>query len=174
MYRKHIDFVSSILLMALSIFVLIESYSYYQTQNERVVVVFHQSAGFFPIVIGSALLICSILLFIRSVRGGAFKENFVKIKEGAIAFLKTTTAFRALVGCIWMGIYVFVLLQRIGFAMGTPVFLVLMMTFLQFQDLKEAGLKRAIWSIVKYILISVGIVGFTYVLFQVIFRVPLP
>ena len=174
MERKHVDFVSSVVLLLLSIYIISESIRYYNEINQRIATTFHQSPGFFTMIIGSALLICSVLLLIRSLRGGAFGENISKIRTGAVTFVKSPVALKALIGCTWMGVYIFVLLPAIGFVAGSILFLVLMMIFLQVGDYKNSGAKVIARKIIRYLVISSIAVGATAAVFQGIFRVPLP
>ena len=174
MERKHIDFVSSIVMLALSVYVIVESMDFYSILSQRMGTPFTQSPGFFTMIIGVVLLACSVLLLVRSVRGGAFAENIQKIKEGSTNFLKSPVALRSLIGCSWMGIYIFVLLPYLGFVIGSLIFLIVMMTFVEAPSFKGADTKMIALSVVKYAVISGIAVGATSGLFQIIFRVPLP
>jgi len=161
-------------MLLLSVYVIFEGINYYNAINERMTVAFDQSPGFFPTIIGFALLACSILLLVRSLKGVGVVGNLNSAKEGAASFLKSPVALKSLIGCGWMGIYIFVLLPYLGFVLGSILFLVVMIVFLEFSTLKESDSKTAIISVVKYAVISGITVGLTAGLFQGIFRVPLP
>lgn len=161
-------------MLLLSIYVISESVRFYNEINQRMPTAFHQSPGFFTIIVGVALLICSVLLLIRSVKGGSMPENIRRIKEGSAAFLKSPVFPKASIGCIWMGIYIFLLLPRLGYAVGSIIFLVVIMIFLQFEELREASPKTIALNILKYAVISVLSIGASVVLFQMVFGVPLP
>ena len=172
--RKHVDFATSIIIFGLSVYVISESIRFYNEINQRMPTPFSQSPGFFTGIIGGALFICSVLLFVRSVKGGAFAENFKKIKEGSSGFLKSPVFLKGLIGCVWMGLYIFLLLPVFGYAVGSVIFLVIMMIFLQNEELRVANPKTIAISIIKYVLVSVISVGALVVLFQNVFGVPLP
>ena len=161
-------------MLALSIYVMFESINYYNAINQRMATAFDQSPGFFPMIVGVALFVCSILLLVRSLKGVGVMGNLNAAKEGASSFLKSPVALRSLIGCSWMGIYIFILLPMLSFVAGSIVFLVVMMIFLELPELKKAEKKAAVISVVQYVVISGITVGLTAGLFQGIFRVPLP
>ena len=172
--RKHVDFVSSIVFIGLSVYVIVEGYKYYQGIQIRGRTPFYESPGFFPIVIGGALLFCSLMMLVRSLKGGMFGENIRNIKEGASTFLKSPMALKAFIGCVWMGLYVYVLLPAFRFRLGSMIFLLGFIFFLQGKEMLSSDLKRTVVSIVKIFVISGVTVLTTHYLFQVLFRVPLP
>jgi len=171
---KHVDFVSALVFMGLSIYVIASGRNYYQLIQVRGDIPFYQSPGFFPVLVGVPMLICSIMLLARSLKKSGLGENLQNIKEAAIALVKSPVIHKAIVGSVWMGLYIFVLLQSLGFVAASLLFLVVIMTLLQFEKLRGSTKKGVVLLFAKYIGVSVCSVGFTYVLFQIIFRVPLP
>lgn len=135
---------------------------------------FHQSPGFFTFFVGCVLLFCSVLLLIRSLKGGGLATNMGNIKEGATNFLKSPTAIRALIGCSWMGIYIYFLLPTFRFFAASIIFLIVLITFLNSHSFAKMDTKSIAVSVVKFSVISLIAVGFTYVLFNMFFGVPLP
>jgi len=167
--RKHVDFVSAIVFIALATFMIFEGFSYHSQITQRLDLAFYESPGFFPVIVGAIMLICSIMLLTRSLKGGALKENIEKIKSGAKAFATKQTLY-SLVGIAIMGTYVFLLLPFLssllppgmGFIAASVIFLVGIMLYL------KAG------HIVKILLVSGLVVGISYIVVQMIFRAPLP
>lgn len=159
--RKHVDFVSSLVFMAISIYMIVEGFRYHADITQRQDLPFYGSPGFFPVVIGGGMLICSILLFIRSIKGGAFKENIQKIAAGAKALANKETLY-TIGGIGIMALYVFVALPMLGYVIGSLLFLVGIMLYL------KAG------HIVKILLVSGAVIGISFFVVQVIFRAPLP
>ena len=172
--RKHIDFASAIAFAALSVYVILEGYGYYQAIQVRGHTPFYESPGFFPMVIGGALLICSIMLLARSLRGNELASNIKNIKDGAQSFLKSATALKSLIGCTWMGLYVFFLLPQFNFRLGSVIFLVGLILFLQVRKIYEMEALARVKALATILTASIISVLATYQLFQVIFRVPLP
>jgi len=172
MERKHIDFVSAIAMLLLSIYVLFESWSFYT--NQRIPTPFYESPGFFPFILGGALLVCSVVLLIRSVVGGVFLQNFTKLKEGTVTFVKSPTALRATLGILWMGVYIFILLPVLSFLVGTMLFLIVMITALSIPSFAGADKRKIGISVAKIVAISAVAVFATYGVFGLLFRVPLP
>ena len=159
-------------MIALSIYVLVESWGFYT--NQRMPVPFYNSPGFFPFILGCALLICAVIMLIRSVSGGAFFDNFKKLKDGGLEFIKSPTAYRSAIGISWMGIYIFVLLPRLSFIFGTIVFLLVMITALMYPTFDLSDKKATAVSMAKIVAIILVSVFSTYGLFAVFFGVPLP
>jgi hypothetical protein len=160
--QKHVDFVSAVVFIALSIYILASSVLYFQDANARFRLAFHNSPGLFPFMVGTGLLICSVMLLIRSLKGASLNDNISKAAEGAVSFVKSPVAKRAAIGIVWMALYVYVLLPQLGFVIATLAYLIVFMLYL-----------RAT-SIVNIVVISGLTVGITYVVFAMFFRVILP
>lgn len=172
--RKHLDFISAVIFLAMSAYAIIEGFNYYQGIQARGDVPFYESPGFFPVIIGCGLFVCSVMLLVRSIKGTSLGELFSQLKNGSATFVKSPLALRALIGCLWMGLYVFVLLRNLGFVLSSILFLVVIMVFLQWRKVFGSDKKAAAWLVIKILLVSVISIVMTYVLFQTIFRVPLP
>ncbi len=156
--RNHVDFISSLIMGFISIFVIVESIRMYFDSGD----VFYYSPGLLSFIMGVGLFICSVMLFKRSLNGTHIKEIFTAVKDGSKDFLFSDVAKRACVGLILMGLYVYILLPYLGFVIATWIFLMVFMLFL------KAG------SILKVLILSTSTVAIIYVMFQVIFGVPLP
>ena len=172
--RKHVDFVSAIVLMALSVYVIFEGYSYYQAIQVRGVSPFYESPGFFPVIVGSGLLICSVMLLVRSLKGGALAENVAMAASGFKNFVTSDVAWRALLGCAWMGFYVFFLLSWLGFILASFLFLIVLMTFLHLDKIIGVDVKSVALTFVKIVVVTGVTVGMLFGVFNGIFGVPLP
>jgi len=172
--NKHVDFVAALAFMALGIFIVTQSYGYYQAIQVRGDIGFYRSPGFFPTLAGAPLFFLSFLLLIRSLKGGAFKQNLLTLKTSAITLIKSPTIHKAIVGCIWMGLYVFFLMPQLGFIISSILFLVAFIVFLQYERLRDASGKSRALLLLKYVIISCAAVYPTYAVFRMIFRVPLP
>ena len=174
MQQKHVDFGTAVALLILSFYVISESIRFHNEFSRRIATVFHQSPGFFPFMIGIALLVCAVLLLIRSLKDSSILESAGKIKSGVIDFLKSPATLKAFVGCAWMGVYIYILLPALNFLVGSIIFLVVFISFLQAGTLIGAGIKTVTFSVLKTVTISVLSIGAIYSLFQLFFRVPLP
>ena len=174
MERKHVDFVTAIGLLALSVYVIVESIGFYNEINRRMTLVFHQSPGFYTSILGVALFICSLLLLIRSLKGSHVSEHLKSIKSGAVVFFKSPNTRKAFIGCAWMGLYIYFLLPFLSFLVGTIIFLFVLIMFLLADTLLGADKKTIIRTVVKIFVISTAFVWGVYGLFQLFFRVPLP
>ena len=159
--KKHVDFISSLIFIALSIFMIAEGFRYHADIIQRLDLAFHESPGFFPVIIGSLMLVCSILLFFRSIKGGALKENIDNLVKGAKGLINKDMGY-ALIGIAFMALYIFVLLPFLGFIIASVIFLVGIMIYLKAT------------SIPKIIAIALSIVVVAFVVVEIVFRVPLP
>lgn len=147
--------------MSLSIFMIFEGFRYHADITQRLNLVFHESPGFFPVVIGTVMLLCSLMLLVRSIKGGLVKENIQNLTAGAKGLLNKDMGY-ALVGIAYMGLYVFVLLPLLGFVISSILFLVGIMLYLKATSLP------------KIILIAVSVASISFVVVEMVFRVPLP
>lgn len=159
--RKHIDFVGSLVFLALSVYMVIEGIRYHQDITRRMALAFYESPGFFPVIVGSVMFVCSLMLLVRSTKGGALGENLQKLKDGASALMNKDMLF-ACVGIAIMGLYIFIVLPFLGFLLASIIFLVGIMLYL----------KAGHWA--KILLIAISIVGISVAVVSMIFRAPLP
>jgi hypothetical protein len=116
--------------------------------------------NFFPQVLAILLGICGIILIIRAMRGDVLpKTDRIDIH----GFFRMVIAIGICIG------YLF-LMQVIGFAMGTSVFLFVLMTFLGQQGfmiriMSSIAASLIVWAIFRYFLViplPMGIFEFTF------------
>lgn len=157
-YRKMKDFVSSIVLLLLSFFVLFESWQIYQKAGKLL----YLSPALIPLILGCILLLLSVVLLVGSLKDGGAGARVQEMKTLFQDIKKDPNSFRMLVGVVLMGVYTFVLLGLLPFWLATFLFMLLLMYFL------EAG------SLVQIVSVSVIVTVLIIFLFQVCFRVPLP
>lgn len=158
----HHDFLTSLILIAVSIYVIITSLGYWQKQK----VVFYESAGFVPILITSGLLLMAIQLLRQSLKQDSVKNYIVRLKKGALETVRSNTVHRAMVGLGLFWVYVFVLLGKMPFWLASFLTLAAVLIFVRFDKKWQTSLKM----IVIAALCVAGIVG----LFQFAFSVPMP
>ena len=151
--RKMKDFLSSIVLLALSFFVLFESWRIYQKAGKLL----YLSPALIPLMLGGILLLLSLVLLLESLKDGGAGARVEEMKAVFRDLKKDPNSFRMLVG-----VYTFVLLGLLPFWLATFLFMLLLMYFL------EAG------SLVQIVSVSVLVTALIIFLFQVCFRVPLP
>lgn len=157
-HKKHFDFLTSLVLIAVSAYIAAAGFGIYQDAGEPMYV----SPGLFPIVLGIALALCSVFLLLQSLKGGGASARCAELKQWAGTVLKEPTCISMLIGTLIMGIYTYLLLSLLPFWLASLLFMILLMMYL------NSG------SVVKILLISGGAVAGVVALFQVLFRVPLP
>lgn len=156
--KRMKDFLSSIVIFFVALFVIVESYKIYVKAGK----LFYLSPALIPMMLGVMLMILSLLLFATSLKDGGVAARNAEIK----AFLKSVkedpNSVRMLIGVVLMALYTFVLMEFLPFWLATFLFMLILMYFL------EAG------SLVKIMVISVVFTAVVIFLFQICFRVPLP
>ena len=116
--------------------------------------------NFFPQVLSILMGICGVILIIRAMRGEVLPKTDRIDLPG---FLRMVIAIGICIG------YLF-LMQFIGFAMGTSVFLFVLMTFLGQQGfmirvMSSIAASLIVWAIFRYFLViplPTGMFDFTF------------
>ncbi|MBQ8076478.1 MAG: tripartite tricarboxylate transporter TctB family protein [Oscillospiraceae bacterium] len=136
MTKKLKDFVFSIVLILLGIYVIVESLNIYHKAAEKPykITQFTISPGFLPFLLGIALTLTALILLASSFRGEKIGEALGNRKTEFVAWTKT--AFNAdflnmTIGCVLMFIYTFFLVQLLPFWLASIIFLVAMFLFLR-------------------------------------------
>ena len=155
---KHLDFVTSVVLMGLSIGVIIVSRGYYLRSRSP----FYASPGFMPIILASALFLLALSLMYQSLNKSSLKECLGRIREGIPRGLKSLRFRNTVIGLAIFAVYIYVLIRLLPFWLASIILL-----FACFMFLKAAG-------VVKSAIISILSVAGIVLLFQIIFRVPMP
>lgn len=157
-YKKLFDFLGSWAMIALGIFITVSGYGISKESGG----LFYDAPGFLPILLGYALIGCSILLLVSSLKEGGFSARTGELKQWWNTRVRRKTTLTTLIGILMMGIYSFFLFRVLPFWISSVIFLVGIMAYL-----RAAGL-------IKIILISAGTVLAVVVFFQTGFRIQLP
>jgi hypothetical protein len=155
---KHLDFISSICLFLISSYIIAESLRIHGEVGGPL----YASPGLLTLFLGSMLLLCSVLLFIKSINKVGFLANVRAVRQWLGEFIKSKETQSMLLGILILGLFVFFLLPRFPFLLSSFIFLFILMKAL------NAG------SILKITIISICVSGSIFILFQIIFKVPLP
>jgi putative tricarboxylic transport membrane protein len=122
--------------------------------------IYYYGPNFFPQVLSIAMCICAILLILRALQGKALERlDRISFK----GFVRMVIAIAICIG------YLF-LMQVIGFAMGTCVFLFVLMLFIGQNGLVKRStssivVSLIVWAIFRYFLIiplPTGMFAFTF------------
>jgi hypothetical protein len=160
--RAHLDFLTAIILILVSIAVIITSIGYWQRQR----VTFYESAGFMPVLIAGGLLIMSVRLLREALNQDSVRHFISRLKVSFGQTVRSNTVHRAIVGLVIFAIYVFALLGRLPFWLASFLSLAAVLVFVRY----DGTLKTALKMIFIAALCVAGIVG----LFQFAFAVPMP
>ena len=116
--------------------------------------------NFFPQILSILMGICGIMLIVRAMKGKVLpKTDRIDIQ----GFFRMVIAIGICIGYLY-------LMQVIGFAMGTSVFLFVLMTFLGQQGLikrvmSSIAASLIVWAIFRYFLViplPTGLFDFTF------------
>ncbi len=151
---KKADIGVGIGLIILSVWVFWKSYEYRQT------VIYIYGPNFFPQLLSVIMGICAIVLIILALRGKALSQTDHIDRHG----------FVRMIIAIGMSIGYLLLMQVIGFAMATCVFLFTLMAFLHQQGMikrifSSIVVALIVWAIFRYFLvipIPTGMLSFTF------------
>lgn len=141
-------------LLVLSVWVFWKSYEYRQT------VIYIYGPNFFPQLLSVIMGICAIVLIIRALQGKALSQTEHIDRHG---FIRMIIAIGLCIGYL-------LLMQVIGFAMATCVFLFTLMAFLHQQGMVKRVFSSIVvalivWAIFRYFLvipIPTGMLSFTF------------
>ena len=160
--KNHQDFLTAIVTGLIGLFALVESFNingkYYARPQHGDVLT---SPGLMPRFLGIALIICALFLLARSLKGGA-GPVLSKVAESAKAVCANALVRQTLLGLVVIAVYIFFLVELLGFTLGTIVFLCIIMYML------KAGSKKKIAFISVVTAIAIVIV------FTDIFHIRLP
>lgn len=169
MDKQAKDFIFSIVLIAVGVFALVGGIDIVNraAQPPYRITTFSISPGFFPVVLGATLILCSILLWIQSLKGkgglkAACKDNWGQFCTWFKPAVTSKNTITMTIGAVIMAVYSFLLVGWLPHWLASFIFLVGIMLFL----------KAAKWW--KVLIISAGAVGLVIILFQICFHAALP
>ncbi len=122
--------------------------------------IYYYGPNFFPQILAVAMIICAIILILNALRGKSQeKSDRIQLK----GFVRMVIAIAICIG------YLF-LMQFVGFAMGTCVFLYVLMMFIGQKGLvkrisSSIAVALIVWAIFRYFLViplPTGIFTFTF------------
>lgn len=156
--NKHLDLLSSVVLFGLSIFSVFEGFRMTKDSGKALAV----SPGLMPIVLGSALALCAVLLFINSIMHVGLKVQLKNSYTWLSQCIKDKLTHNILGGIAILGVYTFLLLEIFPFWLSSIIFLGFILLYLNAT------------TPIKAVAVSLATVAIIVVLFNKIFHVPLP
>lgn len=155
---RHYDFLSSICLFLIAGYIIWESWRIHVDVGGPL----YSSPGFLTLFLGSVLMLTSVLLFTRTVKNVGIAGNIQIVKSWFGAFVKNQETQNMLKGLAVLAIFTFFLLPRFPFLLASVIFMFALMKVM------DAG------SNLKIVIIAMSVSVSVYVLFQVVFKIPLP
>lgn len=164
MEKKCKDFVFSIVLTILGIYVTIEGYRIYAyaARPPYKIEQLSISPGFLPLILGVLLSVLSIVMMIGSLKEGGIKTRISEFKAWVGPTAKDKNVHSMAIGIVIMAVYTYLLMGFLPFWASTFIFLAGLMFYLR------AG---KWWKILA---VSVGSIVLVILLFEVCFNAALP
>lgn len=140
--------------------IILSTWIFWYSSEYRKTVIYIYGPNFFPQILSILMGICGMILIVRAMKGKVLpKTDRIDIQ----GFFRMVIAIGICIG------YLF-LMQVIGFAMGTSVFLFVLMTFLGQQGLikrvmSSTAASLIVWAIFRYFLViplPTGMFDFTF------------
>ena len=161
--KNHQDFLTALITGVIGIYAVLESQNInkvYMARPQHSDIL--TSPSLTPTILGVGIIFCSLLLLVRSLRGVGVAAVLCDVGKAAKAFLSSKLIHFSLIGIAWMAIYIFFLVEFLGYALSSLIFLIGIMLLL--------GASKKRWIFV----ISLVAVMAVVVLFQGIFHIRLP
>jgi len=156
--KKYLDFLASLILLALGIYVVIYSAAITAKTNSKVIT----SPGFMPGLLGAGLILCSLMLMGNSLHGVGLKKTLEQLKGWWSECLHSKQTRNTLFGILLMGVYTCIMMAVMPYWLATLVMLLFLFWYLHSTTPVKAVLIA--------VLTVVAIVG----VFQYAFHVRLP
>ena len=140
--------------------IIISTWIFWYASDYRKATIYYYGPNFFPQFLAIAMSICAIILILNAIRGKSLARSDRIYLKG---FIRMVIAIAICIG------YLF-LMQAIGFAMGTSVFLYVLMMFIGQQGqvkriASSIAVSLIVWAIFRYFLIiplPTGMFPFTF------------
>lgn len=161
--KNHQDFLTALITGVIGIYAVLESQNInkvYMARPQHSDIL--TSPSLTPTILGVGIIFCSLLLLVRSLRGVGIAAVLGDVAKATKELCTSKLIHFSLLGIAWMAIYIFFLMELLGFALSSLIFLLGIMFIL------KATKKRWIF------LISFVAVVAIVVLFQGIFHIRLP
>lgn len=160
--KAHLDFLTAVILMGVSIFAAVSGLLYWQKQKG----IFYESAGFMPVLIAVGLFLMALRLLLESLRHDSVPSFVRRLGASLKQTARSRGVHKAIVGLAIFGVYVFGLLGRLPFWLASFLALGAVLVFVRWDGKWQTALKMLLIAA----LCVAGIVG----LFQYAFEVPMP
>lgn len=140
--------------------IILSTWVFWYSSEYRKTVIYIYGPNFFPQILSILMGICGMILIVRAMKGKVLpKTDRIDIQ----GFFRMVIAIGICIGYLY-------LMQVIGFAMGTSVFLFVLMTFLGQQGLikrvmSSVAASLIVWAIFRYFLViplPMGMFDFTF------------
>ena len=130
--KNHQDFLTALITGAIGVYAIVESQNInkvYMARPQHGDVL--TSPGLTPTILGIGILFCAILLLLRSLKGIGVAAVMRDVAKAAKALATSKLIHFSLIGIAWMALYIFFLIETLGYALSSLIFLIGIMSLLQ-------------------------------------------
>lgn len=140
--------------------IIFSAWIFWYASAYRKATIYYYGPNFFPQFLAIAMCICAIILILNAIKGKSMeKDDRIHLK----GFIRMVISIGICIGYL-------LLMQVIGFAMGTSVFLFVLMMFIGQKGLVQritssVVVSLIVWAIFRYFLIiplPTGMFAFTF------------
>ncbi|MBQ2990876.1 MAG: hypothetical protein IJD60_06260 [Clostridia bacterium] len=130
--KNHQDFLTALVTGAIGIYAIVESQNInkvYMARPQHGDML--TSPGLTPTILGVGILFCAVLLLLRSLKGVGVAAVMGDTLQAAKALCTSSLIHFSLIGIAWMAFYIFFLIEMLGYALSSLIFLIGIMSLLQ-------------------------------------------
>ena len=130
--KNHQDFLTALITGAIGVYAIVESQNInkvYMARPQHGDVL--TSPGLTPTILGIGILFCAVLLLLRSLKGIGVAAVMGDVAKAAKALATSKLIHFSLIGIAWMALYIFFLIETLGYALSSLIFLIGIMSLLQ-------------------------------------------
>ncbi len=140
--------------------IILSAWFFWYASAYRKATIYYYGPNFFPQILSIMMSLCAVSLIVKAIRGDVLPQEDRIDPKG---FIRMMVAIGMCIGYL-------LIMQVIGFAMGTCVFLFALMTFLGYRDLikriaSSVVSSLIVWAVFRYFLIiplPTGIFSFSF------------
>jgi len=155
--KNHQDFLTALVTGAIGVYAIVESQNINQVYMARPQ---HgdmlTSPGLTPTILGIGILFCAILLLLRSLKGVGLSVVMGDTAKAAKAFFTSELIHFSLLGIAWMAFYIFYLMELLGYALSSLIFLIGIMSLLQATNKGHIIAWMAVYAVCTFAFAALG------------------
>ena len=155
--KNHQDFLTALITGAIGVYAIVESQNInnvYMARPQHGDVL--TSPGLTPTILGIGIVFCALLLLLRSLKGVGFSVVMGDVAKAAKILCTSKLIHFSLVGIAWMAFYIFFLMEMLGYALSSLIFLIGIMSLLQAANKGHIIAWMALYALCTFAFVALG------------------